>query len=117
MFCKVCGKEVNDQAYVCPYCGAKLANDPAPAPQQSASNGMAIAGLICAFFVPLLGLIFGCIGLSKSKEMNGEGKGMSIAAIVISVLWFALAIIIVVATFGTAAAVVNQTANSAFLPF
>ncbi len=62
-------------------------------PRESESNGFAIAGLICAFFIPILGLIFSCIGLNRSKKMNGDGKGLSIAGIVISVL--AIVIIII----------------------
>lgn len=54
--------------------------------QQSQTNGMAIAGLICAFLFTPLGLIFSIIGLNKSKQMNGEGRGMSIAGIIISVI-------------------------------
>lgn len=62
-------------------------------PRKSGSNGLAIAGFICAFFFPLLGLIFSCIGLNHSKKMGGDGKGLSIAGIVISVL--AIVIIII----------------------
>lgn len=58
------------------------------------TNGFAIAGLICSFFVALLGLIFSIIGLTKSKECN-SGKGMSIAGIIISVLNILLGIIII----------------------
>lgn len=114
MFCSNCGQKLDDNAVTCPNCGAETGVSPAvgaekPAeqageprqqqaqqyqpPRESESNGFAIAGLICAFFIPILGLIFSCIGLNRSKKMNGEGKGVSIAGIVISVL--AIVIIII----------------------
>lgn len=115
MYCRYCGKEVGDAAW-CPYCGAKQQPDNAqqqqtenntssnyesqnawgeqinlstPAPR---TNGFAVAGLILAFFSPLLGLIFSCIGLSKAREY-GSGKGLAIAGIVVSILSIIFSII------------------------
>ena len=56
------------------------------------SNGMAIAGFVisivssvlCCGIFNWLSLIFSIIGLVKSKEQDGEGKGLAIAGIVIS---------------------------------
>ena len=57
--------------------------------EQPKSNGMAVAGFICSFFIPLVGWIFGGIGLAKSKKLGGKGKALSIAAIIIaSANWF-----------------------------
>jgi Domain of unknown function (DUF4352) len=69
--------------------------------QPKKSNGMAVAGFVLALlgalgsfipfiniffaFLAVLGLIFGTIGLVKSSSL-GAGKGMSIAAIILSVL-------------------------------
>ena len=52
------------------------------------NNGMAIAGFVCSFFIPLLGYIFGGIGLKRAKENNGKGLGFSIAAIAIATVMF-----------------------------
>ena len=52
------------------------------------SNGIAIAGFVCAFISPLLGWIFGGIGLSRANRRNGKGKGFSIAAIVVASVVF-----------------------------
>lgn len=60
---------------------------PQPAPA-SEKNGMAIAGFVCSFFVPILGWVFGGIGLSKAKKLNGKGKGFSIASIAIATVMF-----------------------------
>lgn len=69
---------------------------PKPGPQppivvqpSSQNNGLAIAGFVCSFFpgICIAGLVMSIIGLSKAKEMNGNGKGLAIAGIVISSLW------------------------------
>lgn len=55
---------------------------------------MAVAGFVCSFFIPLLGWIFGGIGLSKSKKLNGKGRGLSIAALVIATIMFIVNILL-----------------------
>lgn len=64
------------------------------------TNGFAIAGFICSFFVPLLGFIFGGIGLNKSKSLNDNGKKLSIAALIISGFSVLFSIILSIATIG-----------------
>ena len=62
------------------------------------TNSFALAGFICSFFVPLLGLIFSIIGLNKVKECN-DGKGFSIAGIIISAVKMVLGFILVILFF------------------
>ena len=115
MYCKYCGKDVGTAAW-CPYCGAKQTEDGASSGTQTnqtenqnawgeqinfstpvpRSNVFAVAGLILAFFSPLLGLIFSIIGLTKAREYN-SGKGLAIAGIVISVLSFIISIALTIA--------------------
>ncbi len=90
MFCKNCGRPLDNQAIVCPYCGVGTDNlyaIPVDAPRQE-GNAMAVAGFICSFFIPLLGWIFGGVGLAKAKKRKGKGKGLSIAALVIASIMF-----------------------------
>ncbi|MBR6459011.1 MAG: hypothetical protein IKS49_02475 [Actinomycetaceae bacterium] len=104
-----------DPNAVQPSMPAYPAPDPnaAPAPyapnqvyvQQSQTNGMAIAGLICAFLFTPLGLIFSIIGLKKSKQLNGEGKGLSIAGIIISVIGIIVGIACIIFLFAVASSV------------
>ena len=93
MFCSRCGSVIDNNAVICPKCGCWVArNQPSQSgvanTTQNGGNGMAVAGFICAFLVPLLGWIFGGIGLSRSDKRNGKGKSLSIAAIVISTINF-----------------------------
>lgn len=89
-FCSHCGNRIHEEAVVCVHCGCPVEGArTAQAQEQPKSNGMAVAGFVCSFFVPLLGWIFGGIGLSKSRKLGGKGKALSIAAIAIaSANWF-----------------------------
>ena len=68
-YCTKCGSEILDDAVICPNCGCSVETK-----KNDETNGMAIAGFVCSFFIPLLGWIFGGLGLKKSKEIN-KGKG------------------------------------------
>jgi len=62
---------------------------PAPASPQGGqkTNVMAILSLIFAFLFPIAGLILGIIALVQlGKDKNQKGKGLAIAAIIISVI-------------------------------
>lgn len=43
---------------------------------------MGIAGLICAFFLPPVGVVLGIVSLSQARKAGGS-KGVGIAAIII----------------------------------
>ena len=69
-------------------------------PVQGNGNGFAIAGFVLAFFVPILGIIFSSIGLSKSKNLpNNAGKGLAIAGLVISIVMIVLTVILYITVF------------------
>ena len=66
------------------------------------TNGFAVAGfvislvstILCCGSFNWLSLVFSIIGLVNSKKMNGEGKGLSIAGIVISSVFLVLTILL-----------------------
>lgn len=63
--------------------------------QQSEKNGMAITGFVLSFIVPILGLIFGIIGLNRANALpNKNGRGMAIAAIIIASVSMVLDVIV-----------------------
>ncbi len=99
MFCKNCGKELDDRAVICPYCGVPTGvseDNKIYDYQATRTNGYAIAGFVLSFFIALLGLIFSIIGLRKVDEYN-SGKGFSIAGIVISIVSMVLYFIVIMA--------------------
>ncbi len=97
MFCKHCGKEINDSAVICPNCGVATDNYTAvakPAESSQKFNGFALAGMICAivglvggnyiFCMPsIVGLILSIVGMVKVKEYN-SGYGFALTGIIIS---------------------------------
>ena len=105
MYCNNCGKEIDDNAVVCPHCGSateKLSAATTP----TAKNSLALVGLILSFFITLAGLIVSIVALKRSKqpEYAGDGKGMAIAGIVVSAVEMGLAILLYIILFATAAA-------------
>lgn len=93
MFCKHCGKEIDDKAIVCPYCGVQVAKLPS---QESRTNTLAIIGFIFSFFIPIVGLICSILGRKNAAECGGNGHGLATAGIAISIVELALAAVIVV---------------------
>ena len=57
--------------------------------------------------MPVVGLICSIIGKSKVDECGGNGKGLATAGIVISIITIVLYVIIVAASVGMAASVMN----------
>lgn len=62
------------------------------APEEN--NGMAIAGFVCSFFVPVVGVVLSAIGLSRvKKNITSKGKGLAVAGLVISIVRIAVELI------------------------
>lgn len=87
-FCANCGSEMEKDATFCTNCGSSNDGTVSSSVESSGNghNGMATAGFILAFFVPILGLIFSIIGVKKASQFNGNGRGLAIAGIIISVV-------------------------------
>ena len=85
-FCSHCGNELMDEAVICPGCGC-------PIDAEKAGNGLATASLICAFLVPIAGIICGIIGAIKYKAQKAGDR--CIVAIMISIaMWIISATIL-----------------------
>lgn len=105
-FCTNCGNELDDRAIMCPKCGIALTQTVANS-GQTQSNGMAIAGFVLSFFIPLLGLIFSILGLKRSKETN-NGKGLSTAGIIISCITMVITIIMGIISFSAVSDTIDK---------
>lgn len=113
MFCTNCGKEINDNAAICPYCGVvanKTALSNASNSNSNQSNTMAIVGFIFSFFFALVGLICSIIGFKKAAELGGNGKGLALAGIIISSISIIITIIVFVVVIGGALAFAGSMA-------
>lgn len=126
MFCRQCGKEVDENANFCANCGAKLEKEQAQPPVEEVvqeksvddvwetsvqdetaqavenqseqkdesvqTNDMAIIGFVSSFVSPLMGIVFGGIGLSRAMKRKGKGKGFAIAALAVGAANFLLGV-------------------------
>lgn len=90
-FCEKCGKEIDDNAVVCPGCGASTAVNASPVTTAESENPKtARMALGFAFLIPILGIIFAIIGLKKYTDPKLK-KQCIIAipvAIVAQIVWF-----------------------------
>ena len=79
MYCKNCGKTIEDDSLYCSNCGTKLdATSATSNSEDSSSFGFALAG----FLVPLVGLILFLIYDRKAPERaKSAGKGALIGVI------------------------------------
>lgn len=60
---------------------------------------LAIVGFVLSFFIAIAGLVVSIIALNKYKQTGEtDGKGFATAGVIISIVWFALAIIITACT-------------------
>lgn len=105
MYCKNCGRPVDDTSSYCNNCGARIDNKPnADASEDSLSLGFAIFG----FFIPIVGLILFLIYEEKKpKRAKSAVKGALIGFITEIVLAIILVILYVV----FAASLFNNISN------
>lgn len=105
MYCKNCGRIVDDTSSYCNNCGARIDNKPnADASEDSLSLGFAILG----FFIPIVGLILFLIYEEKKpKRAKSAVKGALIGFITEIVL----AIILVILNVVFAASLFNNISN------
>ncbi len=92
MYCRKCGKEIDDEAVFCTHCGCAV-NDSKPNATSNVGSPEAnkkTLGIVLGFFIGIIGLIIGiCMYPNESEEretfISGWVKGFVIA-IVISVV-------------------------------
>jgi len=89
MYCKNCGKEIDEKAFVCPHCGVKtniISQDDGPI------GGL---GILC-FLFPIVGLILYLVWKeTKPKKSSGAGKAALwgfIIGIVICLIYFIIGV-------------------------
>lgn len=105
MYCKNCGRTVDDTSSYCNNCGARIDNKPnADVSEDNSNLGFAIFG----FFIPIVGLILFLIYEEKKpKRAKSAGKGALIGFITEIVL----AIILVILSVVFATSLFNNISN------
>lgn len=87
MFCNKCGKEIFDEAVICVGCGCPVKPIKVVAEQWSA--GIMAALVIGTILIPLIGIIFGAIGISQDEK-----KGQAIILLAIGIFMAFLTLMI-----------------------
>ncbi len=83
MYCKTCGKEINDNAVICPNCGCSTGKGNAVKGKDESSIGYALLG----FFIPIVGLILFLMWKEEYPlRAKSAGKGALVSVIVSVVL-------------------------------
>ncbi|MDE6690416.1 MAG: hypothetical protein K2K04_00440 [Clostridia bacterium] len=102
-YCVHCGKQVLDDAIICPGCGCSVqygnngnntqngnahnnnAQQYQVPPAVDTYSGLSVGGLILAFFEPLIGLILSILAHNEAKRTGSQkSRSMSTAGIIIS---------------------------------
>lgn len=56
MFCRTCGKEINDEAVICVNCGCATGKETPQAPAPEGSSKSKVAAILLCFFLGSLGV-------------------------------------------------------------
>ena len=100
MFCKNCGKEIDDKAAICVYCGvATGVGNPNDRQEQTRRvNSFGIAGFVLSILslwlgiyyclASILGIVLSGIGIAKGKECRFNG--LAVAGLIIGIISFAI---------------------------
>lgn len=107
MFCKNCGKVIDDNAVICPNCGVQVRQVQTGTPSYTQSNGntIAIVGFVFSFLIALVGLICSVVGYKNAVKQGAPHKGLALAGIIISIVSMVLAFILYMIMFATVMAV------------
>ena len=77
-FCSKCGKEIMDEAVICPGCGCAVSDSPVAA-KPAVADEVNIGLCVLSFFIPLFGVIYWPL---KHKETPVKAKACGIVGLV-----------------------------------
>ncbi len=86
-FCTKCGKEINDEAVICPNCGCETEPNAAPTSVYKVNDEVSVGLCILSAIFPLVGFIYWPV---KHKETPKRAKACGITAIVSWVVGFVI---------------------------
>ena len=84
MYCKHCGQPIDDNAVICPNCGAAQNNNNTPSTNDSGSIGWGILG--CC--IPIVGLVLFLVW-KDTKPRNAKAAGIgALVTVILSVMYY-----------------------------
>lgn len=105
MYCRNCGKEIDDKAYVCPFCGVKTQDVEAElaAANRAADAGTKVGWGILSFLIPLVGLILFLTWKTERPRTASVCGKCALAAVIVEVVGVILSVIISAVMLGSIA--------------
>lgn len=94
-YCSHCGAEIEDNAVVCPQCGAPVNEIPESEKIKNESSTLGILSIVFGALGGWLGLLFGIIGLCTYKKK--ENKQKCIIGMCLFAAWIVILIVIAAA--------------------
>ena len=109
--CKHCGAQLADDDTYCYFCGANLEEETEKVEAKpfdsygdnynnnyvhyhNQTNTLAVVGFVMAFLSPIVGLVLSILGLNRAKMMNGLGRKMAVAGIIVAIANFVITFVI-----------------------
>ena len=102
MFCKNCGKEIDDNASICIYCGVATGKQENVNVEKKV-NGFGIAGFVVSLLslwlgmyfmiASIVGLVLSIVGMCMSKKCT-SCNGLAIAGLVIGIISLVIWVIV-----------------------
>ena len=68
MFCKHCGKEIHDEAIICPECGCSTQERETEVFETKREDKVSIGMCILSFLIPLVGFIYWPVNHKKTPQ-------------------------------------------------
>lgn len=99
MYCRNCGKELDDRAVICPNCGIQVGEFKSNN-SNSEINTLSIVGFMLSFFVNIAGLIVSIIAYRKCRDEKINGKGLALAGIIIGAVSIASNLLVIISWIG-----------------
>lgn len=99
-YCQKCGKELMDEAVICPGCGCSVETVKAKTAIEDAKDtldikpSMAALEIVIAVMLPIVGVVIGIIGLRKKNTTKRYKNTFLITLIVSVVAWIIWAIVL-----------------------
>lgn len=99
-YCSHCGKELAEEAVICPNCGCAVDGVTAKKSSESNSDIIAILGLVFSFISSIVGLVLSIIAYKSAvAEDNKRNKNFAVAGIAVSSVSIAASVITVILVF------------------
>jgi hypothetical protein len=86
---------------------------PAPAypPQNRPGEGLGIAAFVCAFFVPILGIIFGHVSRGQAKRAGQQPTGLATAGTILGWIFTVISVLLIIVLITAAARTATDISN------